>query len=293
MPYAVSTPSLRFSFVKGWLTGGTDPADGSVECGEGTAYPLKVTRDQLAELFYRVRDARFSGSVSANYGFTTITLIADATTAPPSDFHSGTISDVICQRSYVTDDPPVNVDDERKIWTADLVEPAPPAETISVRPQVHGIVTGLTHYLESFAVPSSDYHVRGETEGAEEFPWLAVIELAFGGQVAWVDVNESSNPFDPANELWVGMGFACYTYDGSQAIVDAYTLREFSSNEGESGELTIALQTGNVTCQLYCSNFAFLSSAYSDLTLTPKGWFPYAKGVPASPVWDSANGVRL
>jgi hypothetical protein len=260
------------------------------EVGAGTAFPLKVTRPQLAELFYRVRDAKFSGSVTAQYAFTTLSLVADDTTAPPSDFHSGTTSDVICQRSYVIGDPPVNLDDERKIWTAALEAPAPPFSTILPVNQTHLIITGATHYLESFYALPLDYHVRGD-DGTGEY--TAAIELAFSGQVAWVDVNASGNPFDSANELWVGMGFQCYTADLVAAIVDAYSLKTGDSNEGESGDLTIVLSSGLLTCRLYASQFAFLTSAYSDLTLTATEWWPYAKGSPATPVWDADSGALL
>lgn len=57
----VSIAEPRVKFVKGWLTGGSDPSDGSVECGDGTAYPLEVTLPQLWEIFYRVKDAWFTG----------------------------------------------------------------------------------------------------------------------------------------------------------------------------------------------------------------------------------------
>jgi len=57
----VSLCEPRVKFVKGWLTGGTDPADGSVECGDGTAYPIEVTPNQLQKIFYRVRDSEWTG----------------------------------------------------------------------------------------------------------------------------------------------------------------------------------------------------------------------------------------
>ena len=63
MSNGVFTRDKRFKWVKGWLTGGTDPADGSVECGDGTAFPMLVTPDQLAEIMYRVRDTSVTGEV--------------------------------------------------------------------------------------------------------------------------------------------------------------------------------------------------------------------------------------
>ena len=68
MAKGVYTRIKRFTFVKGWLTGGTDPADGSVECGDGTPYPMLVTLDQVAEIFYRCRNTKIEGyEASVNY----------------------------------------------------------------------------------------------------------------------------------------------------------------------------------------------------------------------------------
>lgn len=72
MANGVSTRNKRFEFVNGWMTGGTDPADGSVECGEFTEYPLEITGasisdkiDKLAEIHYRVKYAAFTDNTLA------------------------------------------------------------------------------------------------------------------------------------------------------------------------------------------------------------------------------------
>lgn len=97
MPESVTTPNLRFKWVKGWLTGGIDPADGSVECGDGTAYPLEVTVAQMEEIFYRVRDAKwvsgsaaFRQSATAAYYESSVTFTA---TAPASKLAATVSSD--------------------------------------------------------------------------------------------------------------------------------------------------------------------------------------------------------
>ena len=67
---AVSITEPRVKFIKGWHTDDPDgdPEDGSVVCGDGTSYPMKVTVEQLSEIMYRVRDAEFvSGSLTAEY----------------------------------------------------------------------------------------------------------------------------------------------------------------------------------------------------------------------------------
>jgi hypothetical protein len=76
-----------------------------------------VTLDQLAEIVKRVKDAKFSGTASAAYGFGVMNLAITASD-PPADFYTGTASDVIIHRSYADQqDPPVNLTNERKIRT--------------------------------------------------------------------------------------------------------------------------------------------------------------------------------
>lgn len=81
---AVSIVEPRVRFRKGWLTGGVDPADGSVECGDGTEFPMLVTADQLHEIAYRVYDAVFtSGSMTYSPPFyTTLSVQNSPGTAP-------------------------------------------------------------------------------------------------------------------------------------------------------------------------------------------------------------------
>jgi hypothetical protein len=75
MPEGVFTRMKRVQFVKGWLTGGTDPADGSVECGDYTDFPIEVTGatvqdrfDKIAEVYYRVKYAQFTSNELMSIG---------------------------------------------------------------------------------------------------------------------------------------------------------------------------------------------------------------------------------
>lgn len=61
MGVAVTTPMLRFQFVKGQVTSGT-PDAGFVACCDGTAFPMEVRVDQLAEIMYQVKFATFTSS---------------------------------------------------------------------------------------------------------------------------------------------------------------------------------------------------------------------------------------
>jgi len=60
MSAGVFTPDLRVN----WIMLTTSELG---DVGDGTAYPIEVTLDQIAEIFYRVKDAYFTGG-RANYG---------------------------------------------------------------------------------------------------------------------------------------------------------------------------------------------------------------------------------
>ena len=70
----------RVKFRKGWLTGGTDPADGSVECGDGTLYPMQATLEQVYEIFYRARDGWMT---AGTFDMSTIGAAFDPPEDPP------------------------------------------------------------------------------------------------------------------------------------------------------------------------------------------------------------------
>ena len=68
----VTTPNLRFEFVEKTAT----------ECGDGTAFPMEVTLDQVAEIFYRVKDAWFTGGSASWDVFGSPQTLNASTSAP-------------------------------------------------------------------------------------------------------------------------------------------------------------------------------------------------------------------
>jgi len=281
-PTAVSIVENRVYYVRGEETSGA-PSSGYVACGAGTEFPLKVTRQELFEIYYRVKDAKFSGSLSAAYAFTTLELLF-STTPPPATYYSGTTSDVIVQRAYADQGtPPANLTNTKEMWSA---LHSTPSGILS-----HGIAIGLTHYAESFSVPLSDYYPYGLNVGGTT-EWTARAEIAFGRRVAFVDNAANGNPFDPANDLWIEMSFAAYTEDSVAAKVDVYTLSTGGANEGPSGSLSIVLSNSTVTVPLIAEQFSFLVSASSSLSLVATEWWPYetTEGYPA---WDANTGLDI
>lgn len=305
MSEGVFTNDLRVTFVE---------KSGS-EVGDGTPFPLLITGasakakyDKLAEVLARVEDAKFSGTITALYGAGSVQIDLSFTSDdPPTDNYSGTDADCIVERAYaITGSPPTNATRESQIWTGPLASPTHPMPTIpnpagslAYWPSAGGLKTGLSHYAESFLV-SSGYYPYGELIGIQ---FRAAVELGFSGLVAWVDTNSSGDPLDPLNELYLGLNFFAYTTDGEKLdgsgaglsiyIVDAYTELTGNPNEGPTGDLTFVLSTGTLTCALYCSNYTFLTSATSSMTITATEWWPYAKNSPAVPVWNTATGAKL
>ena len=104
---AVSITDPRVKFIKGWETGGTDPEDGSVECGDGTAYPLEVTVEQLEAIFHGVKDSKVTDGAfthDASFGdplvpyFQTLTMSSD----DPADAFGESADEYYTLRSYCT-----------------------------------------------------------------------------------------------------------------------------------------------------------------------------------------------
>lgn len=329
MAEAVYTAEKRVTLVKGWLTGGVDPADGSVECGDGTAYPLEVTIGQLAEIYYRVRDSIFSGAITETYNdgvnpASYITLGISGTPATNlveynavNDGGGGSVNYFV-QRGYSTEDvvgwgqyfgepytvtfdgdgspsPPPSIDyydanKERAVWIPD----------IDVGFNSSELKTGYSHNLVGGWYGGADftysgYRVYHDIDNGSGDLYVGDASLIFGNQIAWLDENGSGNPFDPLNKLYISLQFDIYgiIYTGEFWS----TLISPSSIEFPMGvNLEIKLQTGDViTCPLYSNRFYPDPNYYytGAIRVAATEWWPYAKGAPATPVWNTGTGAKL
>lgn len=293
-PIAVSNAEPRVKFVKGWLTGGTDPADGSVECGPKTLHPLQVTLTQLAELMYRVKDSYVDGSCYTNLGYTVYVMdFASGTT--PTDFFSSE-DYAIWNRSYVDlGAPPNNTLNERGIW-----EPhTSPVDGIT-RPYGytlnHGMINGCSCYHQSIdggtgfpPLPSiSMRHPKGFSVGSESDTFAALVELAFSGTVA---VTGDGNPLNAANEMWVGMEFQALSLDNVSADTSAYSFDDIYSGFVLSGLLTFSLTSGDAICELFSPPTDPPTVAM--FQVVPTEWWPYAHPSSPAPYWNRFNGEYL
>lgn len=310
MSVGVFTRMKRVKFVSGWETGGTDPADGSVECGDGTAYPLEVTPAQLAEIFYRVKDSKLTGSVTETFDGT-VNIIGFSGT-PDAALVSGVIAtdwDWFVQRGYSTDDVTGFsgmfgsvytasggyagsgsfydvAADERAMWIPD-------SAAVDFNGPTHWR-TGFSHLFNStgtanMASMPSWYLAYHDLDG---YIFGASASLIFNGRVAWLDDNSSGNPFDPANRLFIGLEFTAsdVAYAGLYQIS---TNNAVVSNTLTTGSL-FELELSNsvvLSCPFFCSSNGSGITYSGNIRAVATEWWPYAKAGGA--VWNTGTGAKI
>ena len=297
----------RVKFVKGTTA---TPSSGEVKVGDGTFFPMQATIQQIFELFYRVKDARFDAQScisrddrpSGGYP-----EIAFSSTAPSPNYHDAQFGSgwyVKTERSWVSAG--VNLTDELQIWTNTLDEPEEALvaagdafDTIMPTNPDHGIVCGLSHYSE-FDCGLTPYDTFYSGFPSAYFPYAtdvtdsqyiinAGVELAFNGVVA---VTGDGDPFNNANDLYIGLHFEAYTQDGSPYLynLDAFTYDSTFSSYSTGVNLEIVLATGSITAPLYSSTTGSLGWGGYGFVLRATEWWPYAHHN-GKPVWNTGTGA--
>lgn len=316
MAQGVFTRRKRFTFIEKDIS----------EVGDGTAYPLKATADQVAEVFYRVKDAWFtSGEVDLGTSGK-ISVYGTLAVGDPFVFGGGgdyreraygiqkdapwANADYYFQDSYTSGIPDFayayDIDTKERALFKDNVGvnfPQAPS-SLFIEPDVefdanvsyYPDITfrcAFSHLHNCDPLPTASYGIYAYPENT--IPSDATetkSSVVFSGQVAWVDVNGSGNPVDPLNELYIGVRFSAMTFYGSAApplwigTDNAYSTDPLYCN------FVIQLATSTLTCPMYCDIIGgFISS--SDFVMTAKEWWPYAKDSPPVPVWESTSGAKL
>lgn len=152
---------------------------------------------------------------------------------------------------------------------------------------------GFNHLLlnEGLIYPDP-YGIVGYPDGDPAQAGDTFTSLVFSGEIAWVDVNGSGNPLDPLNELYIGLSFG----------IELSGITLISTQDNLTGTLdplgcnfVIGLADGvTLSCPLYFDSAITGSpTTVSDFVITAQEGFPYAAGVPATPVWNTATGAKL
>jgi len=295
MGKGVVTRMKRFEFVNGWMTGGTDPADGSVECGDGTAFPMEVTLDQVAEIFYRVKDAWFTGG-SASWEVSGSPQTMEAPTDAPTN-RTLEIDGVTYQRrgytildAYPYNDPTYDAgignyysdiaDNENGLWKDAWNDP---------------------DHVDAFSYEQDD---PNSTQGGDAEWWgdtgLGVYAKVYRGKrVAVVKLDPEDGLYAATNKFyleiemyWIDYGVV--PFGGSTNIYDSQGgFGDFSSRAVNICNYILQLAGGDATCPVYFDALGSTNETGTDFIHEPQKWFPYAKGNPAEPVWDFETGAKL
>jgi hypothetical protein len=295
MANGVSTRNKRFEFVNGWLTGGTDPADGSVECGDGTAFPMQVTLDQVAEIFYRVKDAWFTGG-SASWEISGSPQTINAATDAPANRTLEIDGSTYQKRGYTklgaypyngaTYDAGIGnyysdiADNENGMWKDAWNDP---------------------DHVDAFSYEQDD---PNSIQGGDTEWWgdtgLGVYAKVFRGKrVAVVKADPADGLYAPTNQFfleiemyWFDYGFV--PFGGSTNIYNSQGgFGNFSSRAVLISNYILRLATGDATCPVYFDALGSTNETGTDFIHEPQVWWPYAKDNPAVPVWDTDNGAKL
>lgn len=177
------------------------------------------------------------------------------------------------------------------------------------------VKTAFTHYARSVFVegtsePSSTgYAIRGSTFGA--YPmirWDFTLTLVVKPYVAWVvdPLNESpetATPLSPGTRWFIAVkvDIDLFTNNANPFVgyADAVSSEKNLYSAYNHGDLsvTIKLESGDIVIPLLSANDPSLGGAdpttVGNLDLVVEEWWPYAKGNPSIPVWNSATGVKL
>lgn len=286
------------------------------EVGDGKAWPLLVTLPQLMEIIYRIKDSEFSGAVTETWSgiVNAIGFSGTPTAELVSAAHTSEFYDWFVRRGYSAIDVTGAADffgaaysvdagslgglaasgdyydvgsDERALWIGGTAVKFNGASEWR---------TGFSHaFIGDGSPPDLDplpshylaYHqLDGVYFGAEA-------SLVFNGQVAWVDVAESGNPLDPANELYLGLEFRA----SDVAYVGNYNFstNSVSASSTVSTGVEFELELSNsvvLACPIYVYTAGGGASYSGSIRCTATEWWPYATPV-GLPAWDSDNGEAV
>ena len=319
---AVSMTDPHVKYRRGWLTGGTDPADGSVEVGDRTAYPLEVTVAQMEAINYRVKQVEVdSASLETESGGTTYEYYFNPPSLPQDPisqyyasgdfevyYHDGRV--VIATTEALTNSA---ID----IYSADSYHGAPyevgaaatiassfwaadPTSEFGIFASVAGIGgffgKGVGMFVKSnrnsiggspYTAPTvgAYYTVDGDTDFPGE-DWLTV---SLGPEVAFIDTTGSGDPLDPGNQLWLYAAIDNYSssanglqFSNSGAYADCGTF---------SLDLT-GISLGTISCPLYLRRSGYTVTTDIDIVATPSSFWPYADKA-GNPAWNATTGASI
>lgn len=284
MSAGVFTNDLRFTFV--------DKTAGEV--GDGTAYPMEVTWDQIAEIFYRVKDAWFTGG-SALWKVSGSPQTINAPTGAPTNRRLDINASTYHQRGYCK----LGGDD----YNGATYNAGIGSYYSDIAASEYGIWRDAwkTPHVDAFTFEQDD---PDSIQGGDAYWWGVTglgtyAKVQRGDRVAVVKSDTEDGLFAPTNKFyleiemyWADYGVVPFfggtnIHDGGSGDWSAY------AEPLTDCQYILRLESGDATCQVYFAAPGSTEWSGTDFIHEAKLWWPYAKDSPAVPVWNSGTGARL
>jgi hypothetical protein len=285
MSAGVFTADLRFTFV--------DKTAGEV--GDGTAYPMEVTWDQIAEIFYRVKDAWFTGG-SAEWKVTGSTVSISAPTTAPTNRRLDVSASTYQQRGYC------------KLGSDDYNGATYNSGTGSYYSDIAASEYGIwrsawkTPHIDAFSFGQDDFNGTQSSNSqwwGTSYVGVGVkAEVKRGDSVAVVKLDPADGLFAATNKFYLEIEMLWTDYypvpyfGGTNKYDDGYG-NDWSAYAAPICRYILRLESGDATCQVYFAADAWSEESGLDFIHEATEWWPYAKDSPAVAVWDAGTGAKL
>jgi len=290
MAQGVYTRNKRVTFIK----------KTTYEVGAGTDFPILVTLDQLAEIMYRVKDAKIiqGSTVETNTydGETFISSVSILAGAPAEQLASDPVLRGYVERQSASSLPTSLLsefyfegggyfrdilDDERALWL--------PVFNSGVGYYGEEFKTAFSFSAsEYYFTPASSASYRGISSEPDESGYN--IRIEFSGDVAWT--GDGDSPFNLTSQLYLGVKFEAYEFAFFDSATCSTVLggRPYSSSCDQTTPLYFKIQLAGgvlLSCPIYAVSPNI--SGY-DWIIAATEWWPYQDG--DGNVWDPATGLR-
>lgn len=314
-PIRIGAPWDGVTYLGGNTSLG-DPSNSELEqtlvYGNGTPYPIAVTKTELMEFLWRVKYARVEFAVSTPWE------IEGEDPRDPTTF-SGHFTLGI--GGSVTELPPEAVAIELSpVGGRGSSEKAQLVPWQEINGGVGYLAGAYGSYYETEWSPSYLSHVFGETPAGVSIEYAIVpssdpINIYTVTAGTYMTINGALRDASDPDIFWLGVVASVQAYEYTQTVWPCTTVKANPAyNNTELGEYALgqqvvgALTVGSSTCDLFCTSYtggygSGWPSASMSLDLTGTRFWPYAiratqiDGTPhpyaGAPVWNAETGAQI
>lgn len=285
------------------------------EVGDGTAWPMECTLDQIAEIFYRVKDARFiSGKIGHTYSGTNVEIRVPSMEPPQRAYFplvSNSQARGYCFGPTADDEPDTGFftasydsgqgpgsfyrdvgDDELGMWSWPLTV----SEMNHGGKDMHNAfsyVSGATGIDSPPPSPEEEWVHSWDVDGSIAGP--AYGDVSFDGGVGVVKADPENDMLDPTNTFYLGIVVYLEWFPDSGPGFWGSTDISLVGTPYAACNYVIRLESGDIQCPFYVINDVYDSVYGEDLIHEATEWWPYNTEADGSgdPVWDTLTGAKL